>query len=68
MTFKEARKQAREMNGACIGRFKEGGWFTARSWSDSRNVYYVRPDGSLLPLTEKAEKFLKKKLDKQQHS
>lgn len=67
MTFKEARAQARTMGGACVGRFKDGGWFATREWRDARNFYYVRRDGALLPLNDKAKKFLekrKKPLDK----
>ncbi len=49
MTFKEARAEARSMNGAYINRFKDGGWFVTTT-REGRSMFYGEKDGALMPL------------------
>lgn len=63
MTFKEARAEARKYNGAYIGVFKDGGWFVNchHLGRDSREVFFVMRDGSLIVVnTDFARQYQKK--------
>lgn len=60
MTFKEARAEARKVNGAYIAKFKDGEWFGPMPRGDSRNIYWVDRAGTLFSITLAAKKFLKK--------